>query len=64
MVIAVTLALGHAPQHAYAIVHLPQVDATAHAVIHVGICVKEVAVVVAKVRVLTDVKAHVILRAM
>ena len=60
MVIAVTLALGHATQHAYAMVHLPQqVDATAHAVIHVGICVPEVAVVVAKVRVLMDVKEHV-----
>ena len=59
MVIAVALALGHATQHAYAMVHLPQVDATAHAVVHVGICVLEVAVVVAKVRVLMDVKGHV-----
>ena len=36
-----------------------KVDAKENAVIHVGICVKEVAVVVAKVRVLTDVKEHV-----
>ena len=59
MVIAVALALGHATQHAYAMVHLPQGDATGQAGVHVGICVLEVAVVVAKVRVLMDVKGHV-----